>query len=182
MDLAQILVSRLRAWGICQPENRPGVYAYALAAPRDLIPSSGERLIVYVGMTAQTLAERCHIDHEHSGRSTLRRSLGALLRDELKLTPQPRAFGPSRSNTTNYRFDPDGEARLTAWMKAYLLYADFPLTRDLHTTERDLIRDLEPPLNLRKWANPHRGVTEALRAACAQDARLWLLATEPVHV
>jgi hypothetical protein len=49
--------------------------------------------VLYVGMTESSLEVRNHFTHKHSGFSTLRRSLGALLRHELGLWPIPQRAG-----------------------------------------------------------------------------------------
>jgi hypothetical protein len=94
----------------------PGVYGWFLDDPKPIpsLPNQGTDP-VYVGISAD-LARRGDEDHFRSGGSgvsTLRRSLGALLKDELKLTAQPRSPGLSEQNFRCYRFDDPGEQRLT---------------------------------------------------------------------
>jgi GIY-YIG catalytic domain-containing protein len=61
-----------------------GVYALFLAAPGALAGVSIEPLgLIYVGMTESSLEMRNHFAHRDSGFSTLRRSLGSLLKAEL---------------------------------------------------------------------------------------------------
>src|SRR5271157_4746566 len=89
----------------CLP-NKPGVYALFLKSPSALpgIEVSSADSPLYIGMTRSSLNLRDHFGHQHSGFSTLRRSLGAILKQQLKLRAIPRAKGSSRSNVTNYRF------------------------------------------------------------------------------
>lgn len=79
------------------------------------------RGLLYVGMTDQGLDARNHFQHLHSGFSTLRRSLGALLKEALRLRAIPRGSGSIKSNVRNYRFTDEGERALSDWMNRHLL-------------------------------------------------------------
>jgi len=94
-----------------------------------------------------------------------------LLKDKLTLQALPRAPGPSKTNLTNYRFDTTGERRLTAWMRHHLTYGYAPIQHEIEKHEARLIRELEPPLNLKGWRNPQRRQIMALRAECRNEAR-----------
>ncbi len=152
--------------------DRPGIYALFVNEPAALpvigVPPSG---LLYLGMTASSLDIRNHFKHQQSGFSTFRRSLGALLKPELRLQALPRAPGSSATNVTSYRFQEDGEQRLTQWMAQHLTYSCVPLDKDVEVVERALIRGLEPPLNLTGWSNPARKTLMALRAACRDEAK-----------
>lgn len=152
--------------------HAPGIYAILLASP-DALPaiSPGRSGLLYVGMTDDTLEARSHFRHAHSGFSTFRRSLGALLKDELGLHAIPRGPGSSKTNFSNYRFPEAGERVLSEWMNRHLLITRTAVPGDLHRFENDLIAHLEPPLNLTGWPNPRRATLTALRAACAAEAR-----------
>lgn len=150
----------------------PGVYARFLAeaATLPMLPDQGVGPL-YVGMSSN-LAERGDETHFQSGRSgfsTLRRSLGALLKQELALDAQPRGSGPSAQNYRCFRFDDAGEERLTAWMHAHLRVG-VATRADPELDESELIALAEPPLNLTKWANPHASAIKALRKSCANEA------------
>ena len=96
---------------------KPGLYALYLNNQNELnsirIGPSG---LLYIGMTESSLDSRNHFEHDDSGFSSLRRSLGALLKRKLRLQAIPRAQGPSKTNLTNYRFTDAGERKLTKWM------------------------------------------------------------------
>jgi hypothetical protein len=151
--------------------DAPGVYALFIADPAALpmlaVPPSR---LLYVGMTESSLEVRDHFKHRHSGFSTLRRSLGALLKDQLHLQAIPRAPGPSETNTRNYRFPEAGEQRLTAWMEGNLRCSLACVSGDLRSIEQRLIAELEPPLNLTDWSNPQREHLKQLRAICRREA------------
>ena len=162
--------------GASAPRQAPvigssGIYAILIRTPERL-PSitPGRNGLLYLGMTDDGLDARNHFHHAHSGFSTFRRSLGALLKHELSLRPIPRAPGKSRSNVINYRFSDDEERALSEWMQEHLLIAQLPFSGDVRTLEQDAIRLLEPPLNLTGWSNPQRAMLKSLRAECAKQA------------
>lgn len=150
-----------------------GVYAYFLASgavlPRISKPGGGP---VYVGVSSN-LAERefdTHFAAGKTGFSTLRRSIGAILKEQLSLRAQPRGSDASRTNYTNYRFDDAGEIRLSEWMHAHLRVAVEPVDVP-GELEDDLTALTCPPLNLKGWPNPEAATIRELRGACADEAR-----------
>lgn len=155
----------------------PGIYALFVregVAVEHIVNGSGG--ILYVG-TSNNLAQRAvetHFTIGQSGFSTVRRSLGALLRTQLGLQPRPRADGPSDTNFRNYRFDDAGEQRLTDWMTEHLTVAVQPLDEP-DGVEDDLIALARAPLNLTGWPNPHALAIKAARKFCVNAAR----ATDP---
>lgn len=154
----------------------PGVYGWFLGPDARFgqisNPSGGA---VYIGKSSN-LAQRdsdTHFAPGKTGFSTLRRSIGAILKQELALKCRPRGTGTSKTNYTNYRFDDAGEARLSDWMIKNLWVGAFALDRDsLKTYERGLIGLACPPLNLTGWANPEARSIREMRKACADEARL----------
>jgi hypothetical protein len=156
------------------PETGPGVYVHALRPGSELPRVRVAKGALYVGMTESSLAARSHFTHKHSGFSTLRRSLGAVLKEKLSLHAEPRAPGPSASNVRNYRFNEEGEQRLTEWMKAHLVYAHLPVGENQRVIESDMILALEPPMNLTGWKNPQAAWIKNVRAQCVEEARLHL--------
>ena len=152
---------------------RSGVYALFLSSPGALplfrVPDAEP---LYLGVSAN-LAERefeTHFHSKHTGFSTVRRSLGAILKDALDLTARPRGRGKSEQSFRCYRFDPDGEERLTRWMTETLEVSVQP-EPDYAAREEALIRFACPVLNLTGWPNPYRAEIKALRKKCADEAR-----------
>ena len=97
--------------------SEPGVYAWFLkdgvTLPGFVVPY--DRLI-YIG-SSSSLAQRqyeTHFSSRQTGFSTVRRTLGALLKEELRLVARPRGRGTTPQDFYCYRFEPDGEERLTA--------------------------------------------------------------------
>ena len=167
----ETLLARRCAPNDLVPLQGIGVYAYCLRVP-DALPnlSTGGSGILYVGMTEDGLDARNHVNHAHSGFSTFRRSLGAILKEELSLSALPRSFGSSKSNVRCYRFDERGEAALTEWMQDNLLIAQVEVECDVAVCEHELISKLQPPLNLKGWSNPQAPHIKALRSACVREA------------
>lgn len=148
-----------------------GIYGYFLDRPDKLrsisVPPNG---LLYIGMTDSSLDARCHFEHQHSGFSTFRRSLGAILKSELQLRALPRAPGASRSNVLNYRFEAEGERRLTEWMRENLIYSYCEIPDNVAAVEKTEIGSRCPPLNLTGWENKQRAAIKHLRAICAVEA------------
>lgn len=145
----------------------------------DRSPTSGS--FWYVGKSESNLRARdlqTHFTTGESGRSTLRRTLGAILKDELSLKCIPRKDrNPTCKDFECYRFRDDGEERLTLWMHTnlevgYVLAAPYGIPVKLL---EDLIKGaLKPPLNLDpayRKANPFAATLMAMRKACVEEAR-----------
>jgi hypothetical protein len=154
--------------------NRPistGIYAL-FANKRNILRAIhlGRTGLLYIGMTADPAGERNHFAHAHSGFSSPRRTLGALLKDVLNLRAIPRSRGPSRTNWSNYRFSDAGEAALTRWMRQNLSMSHVRMAASkaaIKTVEKRLIARLKPPLNLKGMtgSETHRVLSE-LRRLC----------------
>lgn len=151
----------------------PGVYAYFLTRGSSLpAVSNPGGAVLYIGVSGN-LADRefdTHFAEGKTGFSTLRRSIGAILKEQLELTARPRGIGASKTNFTNYRFDDSGERRLSAWLREHLRVA-VEAVPDPADLERQLIEFACPPLNLKGWPNPQAATIRALRKACADEAR-----------
>lgn len=130
-DVAGFL-ARAVAPSLAPAISAAGAYGILLTNP-DSLPTvvPGRDGLLYVGMTDQGLDARNHFQHAHSGFSTLRRSLGALLKEALKLKAIPRGPGSSKSNVRNYRFTDEGEQALTEWMNGHLLLTQVAVETDL---------------------------------------------------
>jgi hypothetical protein len=153
-----------------------GIYALFINDPRVLPTLSFSRDgFLCIGMTADRAGERNHFAHPHSGFSSPRRLLGALLKATLGLRAIPRSSGSSPTNCTNYRFRNEGEATLTRWMVENLLMSHVPMSMDRATIERmeeKLIAYLQPPLNLKGMADSATRTNLALlRKLCKDEAR-----------
>lgn len=177
MDTTEVIAklrSSRRALSELVVDSEPGVYAFFLKPGASLRCGPvclGEA--VYVGRSSN-LAKRqlyVHFSSDNTGFSTLRRSIGALLKDCLDLRSAPRAPGSSETNYRNYCFQPEGEVRLTGWMHANLEIGVCPLPTGYEEIEEALISELQPPLCLKGWPNPIARPTKSLRKLCADEAR-----------
>jgi hypothetical protein len=167
---AKILSERYRAKDLPRADG-PGVYALFLAKGSRSIGITGHSDVLYVGMTESSLDVRNHFTCSHSGFSSPRRSLGAVLKEDLRLRCIPRAPGTSKTNITNFRFQPDGEERLTEWMLQNLTCNVCPVERrEIRSTETRLISELRPLLNLTGWRNPDARWLRVLRGRCRDEA------------
>lgn len=166
------MFERRYRWNEVPAVSIPGVYAFYACEQDALSPVIlGPDCLIYIGMTEDSLEVRNHFQHKQSGFSTLRRSLGALLKERLDLIAIPRAPGQSETNIDCYRFTADGEAALSRWMQAHLSLAIEPLESRVAQTEADLIAAMEPPLCLTRWRNPQKQIIQELRNKCKAEAR-----------
>ena len=118
---------------------------------------------------------RRRIGKEHggdTGRSTLRRSIAGLLKDDLRLVARcrPTRGEPKPIDFTHFSLEPDDDGWLSDWMAAHLTVA-FVVGAVAQGQEATLIAELRPPLNLQGWDNPWQQVVRAARAQCAAEAR-----------
>lgn len=172
---AQLLLRRLK------PDELPpitvGIYGLFVVDPGALpmLELRGDGLL-YVGMTVDEAGGRNHFEHSNSGFSSPRRSLGALLKEQLCLSPIPRGPGPSSRNWANYRFSDEDEARLTRWMLDNLRTNPVALAVDKEKIERiesQLIKSLRPPLNVKGVPeSPNQILLKRLRRICREEARV----------
>lgn len=155
-------------------DGEPGVYAFFLKPGASLRcgPVCLDEL-VYVGMSSDLAARQfdMHFSSDNTGFSTVRRSLGALLKDDLGLRCIPRGHGNGPANFRNYRFEAEGEAKLTEWMHANLQIATCPIPSGYDDMERAIIPQLQPSLCLTHWPNPNSRLIRSLRKLCADEAR-----------
>jgi hypothetical protein len=140
--------------------KNPGIYAigfdgdrFPLISAKDSI-TSGD--IIYIGKSESSQVKRdvkTHFQPGMTGSSTVRRSIGAILREDLDLVPMPRSFTEtSGKRFTSYCFNEKGEEVLTNWMKKNLSLSFWDyhgLKDDLESIEIVVIQKLEPIINLK---------------------------------
>lgn len=102
--------------------SAPGVYACFLRDPSLLPPfRPGSNGLVCVDR-AENPVKRGFADHFNergTDSSTLRRSLGAILKSRLALKALPRGSGRPEQDFFCQRFDPEGETRLNEWTREH---------------------------------------------------------------
>ena len=131
------------------------------------------RAALYVGKAEDNIRNRVkdHLLVGGSGSSTLRRSIGALLRKPYDLNPQPRSRKRSDSKRfTNYKFDHKGEQLISDWILAYVYFSSVKSSNPKET-EESLVSEHHPLLNLTGWENPERAVIKDKREECARLAK-----------
>ena len=135
-------------------EPSPGVYAFFFRGTKfpisDYSPTKKE--IIYLGKTQSSGISRVlqtHFGTGKTGSSTVRRTLGALLRKDLKLIPIPRNNSDQLKGRLFFKFDDSSENKITKWMEKNLLISFFPLKgEDVPSVEKELIKYLKPALNI----------------------------------
>ena len=133
--------------------NAPGNYIICLNA-NSYLPEIGltcetnifnKLVVIYTGIASRSLRTRDYRQHfcgNNAGRSTLRKSIGAML----KYKQIPRDKDP---NTGKTKFSESDEIKLSEWMKKNLIL--FYHQNDCPDSyEEFLIAKLNPPLNLDK--------------------------------
>ena len=127
--------------------------------------------IIYIGKTQSGLQKRIVKTHFNDGRtalSTLRRSLGAVLKDHLHLKPTPRSLIDGRIR--DYKFILESEKVLTEWMVNNLSISFVPFSRGkrmLKEVESEIIYILNPVLNLNHNSeNKSKSIIRELREKC----------------
>lgn len=132
---------------------------------------------LYAGKAERSLADRdvrTHFSTGKTGSSTLRRSVAALLADDLRLEGQPRNLA-NPEGFANFGLEEGGDARLTEWMLEHLRLAVWPSPCgvSLDEIETEVLLQLVPPLNLDKVTTPWRPIVRAGRKRLADQARSW---------
>lgn len=157
---------------------RAGVYAWFFASLPGSVGSAGciqvyDMTLLYLGIAPSSssssgdLRKRIRIHYRgNASRSTLRRSLGVLLADDLGL--ELRRHGASE----RLHFG-DGEAPLSAWMaeNAFVTWVANP---EPWLVEATLIRSLPLPLNIDHSTHPFSPVLSQLRREAVRRAKEFL--------
>lgn len=172
-EIAQKLRESRKPISHAEVPSKCDVYGVFLKAPEDLKGfSKNPDGLIYIKWSPDLSKRVCehHFNSEKTRTSTLRKSIGAILKEEFGLTAIPRSSGPSKTNVTNYKFLPEGEGKLTNWMTDNLEIGICSLG-DYESIKKELISLLMPPLNLTGWDNPYQREIRALRKKCADEAR-----------
>ena len=158
------------------PPPHSGVYAwYFDRAPRGEVPLAdchavGGWTLLYVGISParanskQNLRKRLRQHFRGNARgSTLRKTLGCLLQEELLLEYR-------RISTASARFTSEGEARLSQWMADHARVA-WATTPEPWIVEDQLIQRMSLPLNMKgNETHPFYRRLAAMRKAMTKGA------------
>lgn len=159
--------------------REPGLYAFygddQAWSDLGLTPAFGGQPL-YVGKAERSLNGRdvaTHFAPGKTGSSTVRRSLAALLADQLALVPVPRNLAKP-DGSANFALGASSEERLSNWMRDHLSLATWTKPADVNLAEIEtvVLRRLRPPLNLDK-VGESRTHLRAARKRLAEIARTW---------
>lgn len=175
--LAEMLRTRSNIRDVKFPKE-PGLYGIFITNPEN-IPEGLDFLKiesdkpVYIGKSTNLNNRRnFHFRNGRTGESTLRRSIGALLKDELKLVAIPGRKNRNDSDFKHHKFKDSGEKGLTAWMTENLEIGYCCIhEEELKNIEEKMIEEIRPVLNLQGWENPYSGMIMDARKRCADEAR-----------
>ncbi len=159
--------------------KKPGIYAFFLTDSANFGDFGKGGQVIYIGIAKKSLHDRDFNQHFKTGKtgsSTLRRSIGAVLKDKLKLTAIPRGAENDTKRFDNYKFKE--EQNLTDWMKENLEIgywtSDKPFTYEqLRETEKRITIELKPILDLDKRTrrfNPLADKLDRFRNICKTQA------------
>jgi len=164
------------------PQTGPGYYAFFLKKGVELPQpfEVNEIRTLYVGI-ADTggLYQRIHKNHlfsYNSSESSFRRSIGAILKDQLGLIAFPRSKKTEviDKDLDQFRFINGGEERLTDWILENTRISAIEYNQKLGLLEWELIASLRPILNSNKWRNPLRNPfkwkLQELKEICRNEA------------
>lgn len=163
--------------------DKPGLYVFSLAQDSELKEFGKSGQILYVGKAEESLRDRIinkHLKNGNTGQSSLRRSLGAILKKELSITVFSRNCTLNKPNIDNYKFNYSAELLLTEWMMKNLIvgywqYFEFVEKRSLRNIEIDLNIAILPTLDLDKQTskyNKNKESLTALRKICKEEASM----------
>jgi hypothetical protein len=138
---------------------------------------------LYVGKAKSSLVSRDLAEHfatnpnvnPPTGRSTVRRSFAALIRDSLNLRAVPRNLD-NPGDFRMYGLTKGGDERLSSWMHARLTIAVWPIPENSSTllkkVETAVIMHFTPPIN--QDENPSKlARLSAARTEMAAEAAAW---------
>lgn len=136
---------------------------------------------IYVGIAKDSLKRRDlnnHFKTCKTGYSTLRRSIGAVLKEKLSLTALTRNGTLTKKAINNFKFQSDGDQRFSNWMESNLVigywedHNNIPY-KVLRQLEEDVTKEVKPTLDLdnrTKRFNPLAPELFALRKICKLEA------------
>ncbi|MDG4946851.1 hypothetical protein NMK71_10525 [Weeksellaceae bacterium KMM 9713] len=158
----------------------PGIYAIFYIG--NDFPLIGDKVkkhdIIYIGKTESSQEKRdakTHFTSGKTGSSTVRKSIGSILCQEMNLNPIPRNDSDYiKGRISHFKFDENSEEKITEWMinNLALSFYEYPKSKlEIETLESSIINELIPILNIAKNpSNPYRTALQTLRKNCANMA------------
>ncbi|RYF26660.1 MAG: hypothetical protein EOO42_00810 [Flavobacteriales bacterium] len=159
----------------------PGISAFMLKENASLKDFGSQHQFIYVGIAKESLKKRDlgnHFKSSSTGRSTLTRSIGAILKDEFGIIAFSRNGTNIKREITHYTFNDNGNQALTEWMLKNLVIGywkdehviPYAKLRDL---EKDVIIALKPTLDLDRRTKKYNILAshlDDLRERCREEA------------
>lgn len=159
----------------------PGIYAFMLKQNANLKEFGTQLQVIYVGIAKESLKNRDlgnHFKSSSTGRSTLRRSIGAVLKSDLGIIAFSRNGTSNKREINNYTFDLEGNKVLTEWMRKNLVVGYWedkkriPYSK-LRGLEEEVIKFLKPTLDLDRRTKKYNRMAnklDELRGICKEEA------------
>ena len=133
--------------------------------------------IIYLGKTESSQEKRdakTHFKSGKTGSSTLRKTIGSLLRTKFKLQPIPRNNTDfQKKRFSHFKFDIKSEDIITKWMQNNLAlsFYEYPKNKtEIEELETSLIQNLIPVLNIDK--NPFNAYGNFIKHSRKESAKL----------
>lgn len=161
--------------------KEPGIYAiyfHGKSFPISEIKFNPDNPI-YIGKTEKSQESRdakTHFATGKTGSSTVRKTLGSLLREEFNLTSLPRNDSDYENGRfSHFIFSFPGEMKITEWMisNLSLSFYKYPKSKEeIDALETKIIHNLIPPLNIdyKNPGNPFTSIIKNYRKSCATIA------------
>jgi hypothetical protein len=162
--------------------DKHGIYGFVLTGKSDLGDFGKKGTLIYIGIAKESLRDRDlkqHFRNGQTGRSTLRRSIGAILKSNLKLTAIPRGLKTDSKRFLNYKFKEADEDRLTRWMTenlevGYWTANESMTYKELREYEKKITMELKPTLDLDKRTIKYNSLAyrlTKLRTTCVDESK-----------
>lgn len=158
------------------------IYAFFLSENSTLMEFGGPNQLLYLGITERGINDREfkeHLKTGKTGKSSFRRSVGAILKKDLNLSAIPRSKTAEKKYAASYKFDELGEKKLTKWVKDNCTFSHYHPNRNydrnaLEAIEDELTIAYGPTLNLAgqtKKFNECADALDDLREICRSEVK-----------
>ncbi len=158
-----------------------GLYCFFLNGKSSLDIFGKDKQAIYVGISVNLNGRELkqHLKSGETGWSSFRRSIGAILKKQLKLEATHRDLNPKKLRADKYKFKGDGEARLTNWILENTELGYWTMNtklgkNHLELLETEVIKILKPTLDLHKATkhlNPLATQLDKLREVCRNEVK-----------
>lgn len=178
--IQQLITTRKKYLDISTFSKLPGIYAvffFGEDFPLDNIKPAPDE-VIYLGKTESSQEKRdakTHFKNGKTGSSTLRKTIGSLLRKSYNLKPIVRNNSDVlKRRFSHFKFDNNSEEIITNWMQNNLAlsFFEYPEGKSkIESLETALIQELTPLLNIDKNpSNPQLNFLKQIRKESAQIA------------